>query len=359
MTYHVAVLGATGCVGREVLNTLLARKFPCASLTALASSRSAGTEITLSDGRTFNVQDVESFDFKGTDFAFFAVEAAISERYAQRVIDTGGTVIDKSAHFRLDPFVPLMVPEINGEVLEELSFGLISVPNCVAIPLALALHPLLKLAPFKRIVVDTYQSVSGAGQEGMNALSNQSRALENNEVPQPEHFSKQIAFNLIPHIGPFSEDGSTDEEEKIRLETRKILDLPLLNMAVTCVRVPVFIGHCMAVHVEFEGPVSREEARSAFQKAPGLEVRENSTPLDVQGGDLVHVSRLRQDASVPFGLSFWVACDNLRKGAALNGVQIAEAIIADVRCQISDVRRRQEPSARVLTSDIRHLTSGA
>ncbi len=331
MSYSVAVVGATGNVGREILNILHERSFPIREITALASKKSVGTEVSFGE-IDLKIKALEGFDFKGIDIAFFATDGKVSSQYVPKAVAAGTLVIDKSSHFRLDPGVPLMVPEINGALATSPQKGIIANPNCVAIPLVMALKPLSEVAPLKRVVVSTYQSVSGAGREAMDELFNQTRSVFVNDDVIQEVFPKQIAFNLIPQIDSFRADGSTGEEEKVALESRKILGIPV-KITATCVRVPVFIGHSLSVNVEFESGISVTEAREALLDFPGVVVldrREETgyiTPLDVVGEDTVIVSRLRKDETVTHGLSFWICCDNLRKGAALNGVQIAEAHI--------------------------------
>ncbi len=331
MSYSVAVVGATGNVGREILNCLHERSFPIREITALASKKSVGTEVSFGED-DLKVKALEDFDFKGIDIAFFATDGKISSRYGPKAVEAGALVIDKSSYYRLDPGVPLMVPEINGDLASAPQKGIIANPNCVAIPLVMALKPLSQVAPLKRVVVSSYQSVSGAGREAMDELFHQTRAVFVNEEGASEVFPKQIAFNLIPQIDAFRADGSTGEEEKVVLESRKILGIPV-KITATCVRVPVFIGHSLSVNVEFASDISVTQAREVLSSFPGvvvLDKREEAgyvTPLDVAGEDSVVVSRLRKDETVTHGLSFWVCCDNLRKGAALNGVQIAEAHI--------------------------------
>jgi aspartate-semialdehyde dehydrogenase len=333
MSYRVAVVGATGAVGREILKTLAERDFPVREVVALASARSVGAEVSFGEKSVLKVRSLDSFDFKGTDLALFSPGAAISAVHAPRAAAAGCLVIDNTSRFRMEHDVPLVVPEVNPQALKRLGKrGIIANPNCSTIQMVVALKPLHDIARIRRVVVSTYQSVSGAGKEGMDELFNQTRAIYVNDATVPEQFTKPIAFNVIPHIDSFEEDGATKEEWKMAVETRKILD-PDIAVIATCVRVPVFIGHAEAVHVEFETPISVEQATEALRDAPGLQLvdkREDGgyiTPLDAAGEDAVYVSRIRRDATVPHGLAFWCVADNLRKGAALNAVQIAELVV--------------------------------
>jgi aspartate-semialdehyde dehydrogenase len=335
MAYRVAVVGATGAVGREMLKTLAQRKFPVREIAALASGRSVGQELSFGD-RTLSVQSLEKFDFTGWDIALFSPGAAVSAIHAPRAAAAGCIVIDNTSHFRMDPDVPLVVPEVNPEALAKIKRGIIANPNCSTIQMVVALKPLHDRFRVKRVVVATYQSTSGAGKEGMEELMAQTRATFVNDPVVTEQFTKQIAFNVIPHIDRFMDDGSTKEEWKMAAETRKILD-PDIKLIATCARVPVFIGHAEAVHVEFEKKVTVAAAREILREAPGVMVvdrREDGgyvTPLDCQGEDATFVSRLREDPTVENGLAFWCVADNLRKGAALNAVQIAETLIAQAK----------------------------
>ncbi len=335
MGYRVAVVGATGNVGREMLTTLAERDFPCDDLVALASARSIGAEVSFGEDETLKVRDLDGFDFKGTDIALFSPGAKISAVHAPRAAKAGTVVIDNTSQFRMEPDVPLVVPEVNPKAIAR--FGrrnIIANPNCSTIQLVVALKPLHDLARIRRVVVATYQSVSGAGREAMDELFNQTRAVFVNDPVKPEQFTKPIAFNVIPHIDVFMEDGATKEEWKMEVETRKILD-PDIKLVATCVRVPVFIGHAEAVNIEFERPISVEQARAALKRAPGISVVDHRvdegyvTPKEVAGEDAVFVSRIRVDPTVEHGLSLWVVADNLRKGAALNAVQIAELLTRD------------------------------
>ncbi|GBQ80404.1 aspartate-semialdehyde dehydrogenase [Gluconacetobacter johannae DSM 13595] len=333
MGYRVAVVGATGAVGREMLKTLAERDFPVDEIAALASARSAGQEVSFGDKRVLKVQNLEHFDFTGWDIALFSPGASVSAVHAPRAAKAGCIVIDNTSHFRMEPDVPLVVPEVNPDALKKARRGIIANPNCSTIQMVVALKPLHDLFSIRRVVVATYQAVAGAGKEGMDELFAQSRASFVGDPLKAEQFTKQIAFNCIPHIDRFMDDGATKEEWKMAVETRKILD-PDISVFATCVRVPVFIGHAEAVTVEFEEPVDLERARDVLREAPGVilhDQREDGgyvTPIDCVGEDATYVSRLRVDPTVPNGLAFWCVADNLRKGAALNAVQIAEAMIA-------------------------------
>jgi aspartate-semialdehyde dehydrogenase len=333
MGYRVAVVGATGNVGREMLSILAEREFPADDVVALASSRSIGKEVSFGEDDVLKVQDLESFDFKGIDIVLSSPGSKISAAHSPRAAKAGAVVIDNTSHFRMDPDVPLIVPEVNPQALAGYKKrGIIANPNCSTIQLVVALKPLHDLARIKRVVVATYQSVSGAGRDAMDELFNQTRAIYVNDPVKREQFTKQIAFNCIPHIDIFMDDGSTKEEWKMAAETRKILDQDIALTA-TCVRVPVFIAHSEAVNVEFERPISDKEARDALRDAPGIQVVDHRvdegyvTPAEAAGEDSVFVSRIRKDPTVPNGLNFWCVSDNLRKGAALNAVQIAELLV--------------------------------
>ncbi len=334
MGYRVAVVGATGAVGREILKTLAERDFPISDIAAVASARTTGTEISFGEKRVLKTQNLDKFDFHGWDIALFSPGASVSAVHAPRAAAAGCIVIDNTSHFRMDPDVPLVVPEVNPQALAGFrKKGIIANPNCSTIQMVVALKPLHDEFHVKRVTVATYQSVSGAGKEGMDELFNNSRAIYVNDPVTPQQFTKNIAYNVIPHIDVFMDDGSTKEEWKMVVETKKILD-PAIAVFATCVRVPVFIGHAEAVHVEFELPVTAGEARAALRDAPGvtvIDVREDggyATPAEIAGEDDVFVSRIRKDPTVPNGLAFWCVSDNLRKGAALNAVQIAESLIA-------------------------------
>ena len=339
MSYKVAVVGATGNVGREMLEILAERRFPVGEVVALASERSAGSEIPFGEDRTLTVEDLARYDFAGVDIVLSSPGAKVSAVHSPRAAAAGAVVIDNTSHFRLDPEVPLVVPEVNaGAIAGYTRCRIIANPNCSTIQMVVALKPLHDLARIKRVVVATYQSTSGAGKAAMDELFNQTRGVYANE-PARQHqkkFTKQIAFNVIPHIDVFMEDGSTKEEWKMVMETKKILG-PDIAVAATCVRVPTFIGHGEAVNVEFERPVSEDAAREALKKAPGVVVVDRRadegyvTPIECAGEDAVFVSRIRTDPSVAHGLSLWVVADNLRKGAALNAVQIAEVLVKAYR----------------------------
>jgi len=331
--YRVAVAGATGAVGREIIKTLHERNFPVDELVALASARSVGQEISFGDKIVLKVRNLDTFDFKGWDIGLFSPGAAISAVHAPRAAAAGVIVIDNTSQFRMEPDVPLVVPEVNPQALTRIRRGIVANPNCSTIQLAVALKPLHDRYRVRRVVVSTYQSVSGAGKEGMDELFSQTKGSFVNDPPRQEIFTKPIAFNVIPHIDRFMDDGATKEEWKMSAEIRKILD-PDIKLFATCVRVPVFIGHSEAVTVEFEQPVDLDEARHILREAPGVQVFDTHedggyiTPLDAQGEDATYISRLRIDPTVPNGLAFWCVSDNLRKGAALNAVQIAETLVA-------------------------------
>ncbi|MBX6367834.1 MAG: aspartate-semialdehyde dehydrogenase [Rhodospirillales bacterium] len=334
MGFRVAVVGATGNVGREMLTTLAEREFPVDDVVALASSRSIGKEVSFGEDKTLKVRDLETFDFKGIDIVLSSPGAKVSAVHSPRAAKAGAVVIDNTSYWRMDPEVPLVVPEVNpGAVAGYAKKGIIANPNCSTIQMVVALKPLHDLAKVKRVVVATYQSVSGKGRDAMDELFRQTRGVYVNDPIVKEQFTKQIAFNVIPHIDVFMDDGSTKEEWKMMVETRKILD-PDIAVSATCVRVPVFVGHAEAVHVEFERPITVEEARAALRNAPGVSVIDHRvdegyvTPVEAAGEDAVFVSRIRKDPTVPHGLAMWVVADNLRKGAALNAVQIAE-VLAD------------------------------
>lgn len=332
MAYKIAVVGATGAVGREILKILAERNFPVSEAFALASPRSAGQSVSFGENQVLKVRNLETFDFSGLDLALFSPGAAVSAIHAPRAAAQGCIVIDNTSQFRMDHDVPLVVPEVNPQALARFrKRRIIANPNCSTIQMVVALKPLHEIVRIRRVVVSTYQSVSGAGKEGMDELFNQTKGSFVNDLPTVEQFTKPIAFNAIPHIDKFMEDGATKEEWKMSVETRKILD-PDIQVIATCVRVPVFIGHAEAVHVEFESPITVAEARAALNKAPGVQLfdkREDAgyiTPIDAAGEDEVFISRLRRDPTVPHGLAFWCVADNLRKGAALNAVQIAEEL---------------------------------
>jgi aspartate-semialdehyde dehydrogenase len=332
MGFKVAVVGATGNVGREMLAALAERQFPCDDVAALASSRSIGRQVSFGEDDVLDVQDLEHFDFRGTDIVLSSPGAKVSAMFAPRAAKAGAVVIDNTSHWRMDPAVPLVVPEVNPQAIAGYDKkGIIANPNCSTIQMVMALKPLHDLARIKRVVVATYQSVSGGGRAQMDELFNQTRSVYVNDPIKPEVLTKQIAFNVIPHIDVFMADGSTKEEWKMAVETRKILD-PDIAVIATCVRVPVFIGHAEAVNVEFTKPVSESDARRALRDFPGISVVDHRadegyvTPAEIAGEDLVYVSRIRKDPTVTNGLAMWVVSDNLRKGAATNAVQIAEVL---------------------------------
>ncbi len=333
MAYRVAVVGATGAVGREILKTLAERRFPVSEVAAVASGKSAGKEVSFGEKSVLKVKSLDSFDFKGWDIGLFSPGAEISAVHAPHAAAAGCMVIDNTSQFRMEPDVPLVVPEVNPGALSRIRRGIVANPNCSTIQLVVALKPLHDRFVVKRVVVSTYQSVSGAGKDGMDELWSQARAAYVNDAITPQEFTKPIAFNVIPHIDRFMEDGSTKEEWKMAVETRKIMGADI-KLVATCVRVPVFIGHAEAVTVEFERPVTASDARAALRDAPGISVMDSRddggyiTPLDCAGEDSVFISRIRRDPTVEHGLSFWCVSDNLRKGAALNAVQIAETLVA-------------------------------
>ena len=333
MGYKVAVAGATGNVGREIMNILHERNFPADEVIPLASEASIGKGVSYGEDDVLTVQALNHFDFKGTDLGLFSPGGAISAEHAPRAAAAGCVVIDNTSHFRMDPDVPLVVPEVNPQALDGYAErNIIANPNCSTIQMVVALKPLHDAAKIKRVVVSTYQSVSGAGRAGMDELFNQTRQVYVNDPIQPDIFTKRISFNVIPHIDKFMDNGSTKEEWKMVVETKKILD-PNISVIATCVRVPVFIGHAEAVHLEFENPIDEDMAREVLSAAPGIVVVDHRadegyvTPEESATEDDVYVSRIRTDPTVENGLAMWVVSDNLRKGAALNTVQIAEALV--------------------------------
>jgi len=333
MGYRLVVVGATGNVGREMLNVLAEREFPIEELAAVASSRSTGDEIEFGEtGKMLKVRNVEHFDFAGWDIALFAAGSDVSKVYAPKAAAAGCVVIDNSSLYRMDPDVPLIVPEVNPDAIDGYKAkNIIANPNCSTAQLVVALKPLHDAARIKRVVVATYQSVSGAGKQGMDELFEQSRNIFVGDSSEPVKFTKQIAFNVIPHIDSFLDDGSTKEEWKMVVETKKILD-PKIKVTATCVRVPVFVGHSEAVNLEFQDEISAEQAQDLLREAPGVmlvDKREDGgyvTPIECVGDGATFVSRVREDSTVDNGLSLWCVSDNLRKGAALNAVQIAELL---------------------------------
>ncbi len=335
MGYKVAVIGATGNVGREMLTILSEREFPVEDVVALASTRSTGMEVSFGEDRVLKVRDLATFDFRGWDIALSSPGAKVSAEFSPKAGHAGCVVIDNTSHFRMDPDVPLVVPEVNPQAIAGYSRrNIIANPNCSTIQMVMALKPLHDLARIRRVVVSTYQSVSGAGRDAMDELFTQTRGIYVNDPIVKEKFTKQIAFNVIPHIDKFMDDGATKEEWKMVVETKKILD-PAIKVTATCARVPVFIGHAEAINIEFQNPISAEEARAALKRAPGITVIDQRadegyvTPVECAGDDPVFVSRIREDPTVENGLSLWVVADNLRKGAALNAVQIAECLVRD------------------------------
>ena len=335
MGYKVAVIGATGNVGREVLSIMAERNFPADEVVALASHRSVGREVSYGEDTVLKVQDLATYDFTGTDIALSSPGAKVSAEFTPKAAEAGCVVIDNTSHFRMEPDVPLIVPEVNPDAIAGYTKrNIISNPNCSTIQMLVALKPLHDIVPIKRIVVSTYQSVSGGGKSAMDELFNQTKGIYTNQPAEQhrENFTKQIAFNVIPHIDTFMDDGSTKEEWKMVAETRKILD-PDIAVTATCVRAPVFIGHAEAINIEFDGPLSETKARALLKSAPGVVVVDNRvdegyvTPQECAGEDAVFVSRIRKDPTVENGLNIWVVSDNLRKGAALNTVQIAEELI--------------------------------
>jgi len=333
MGYRVVVAGATGNVGREMLNILAEREFPADEIVALASSRSAGDIIDFGEtGKKLTVKNIEHFDWKGWDIALFAIGSEATKKYAPIAAAAGCTVIDNSSLYRMDPDVPLIVPEVNPQAIDGyLKKNIIANPNCSTAQMVVALKPLHDAARIKRVVVATYQSVSGAGKAGMDELFEQSRNIFVGDPAEPKKFTKQIAFNVIPHIDSFLDDGSTKEEWKMVVETKKILD-PKIKVTATCVRVPVFVGHSEAINIEFEDEISAAKAKSILREAPGVMLVDKHedggyvTPIECVGEYATYVSRVREDPTVDSGLSLWCVSDNLRKGAALNAVQIAELL---------------------------------
>ena len=331
MGYKIAVLGATGNVGREMLNILAEREFPADEVVALASRRSQGTEVSYGD-RNLKVKALETYDFAGTDICLMATSGTLSAEWAPKIAAKGCVVIDNSSRWRMDQDVPLIVPEVNAAAIAGYTKkNIIANPNCSTAQMVVALKPLHDAAGIRRVVVSTYQSVSGAGKDAMDELFTQTRAIFVNDDIEAGKFTKQIAFNVIPHIDDFMEDGQTKEEWKMTVETKKILD-PKIKVTATCVRVPVFVGHSEAVNIEFERPISDEEARDILREAPGCLVIDKHedggyvTPIECVGEYATYISRIRVDPTIENGLNIWVVSDNLRKGAALNAVQIAEIL---------------------------------
>jgi aspartate-semialdehyde dehydrogenase len=332
MGYKVAIVGATGNVGREMLTILSERGFPADEVVALASRRSMGVEVSYGE-RVLKVKSLEQHDFADTDICLMSAGSEISKEWTPRIAAAGCVVIDNSSAWRYDPDVPLVVPEVNADAVAGFrKKNVIANPNCSTAQLVVALKPLHDRAVIKRVVVATYQSVSGAGKDAMDELFAQTRAVFAANTLEPKIFTKRIAFNVIPHIDSFRDDGFTREEWKMAAETKKILD-PKIELVATCVRVPVFVGHSEAVNVEFEKPISADEAREFLRNAPGILVVDKRepggyiTPYEATGEDVTYVSRIREDKTVPHGLAFWCVSDNLRKGAALNAIQIAESLV--------------------------------
>ena len=333
MSFKIAVVGATGAVGREMLQTLEERSFPIKEIVALASEKSLGKEVSFGEKKPLTVQNLETFDFTSCDIALFSAGSAIAEKFGPKAAQQGAVVIDNSSRWRMESEIPLIVPEVNSAALAGYSRrNIVANPNCSTAQLVMALKPLHDVFKINRVVVSTYQSVSGAGSTGMDELFNQTRAVYVNDPIENKEFTKKIAFNCIPHIDMFMDDGFTKEEWKMTAETRKILD-PNINVVAHCVRVPVFIGHAEAVFIETNKPVDEQAARDVLSSFPGVIIvdhREDGgyvTPEECAGEDGVYISRLRRDPTVKNGLVFWCVSDNLRKGAALNAVQIAEALI--------------------------------
>jgi aspartate-semialdehyde dehydrogenase len=333
MGFRIAIVGATGNVGREMLNILEERGFPADEIVPLASRKSLGSEVSYGD-RTLKTKVLDNFDFSDIDICLMSAGGTVSKEWSPKIARQGCVVIDNSSAWRYDQDVPLIVPEVNPEAIDGFrKRNIIANPNCSTAQMLVALKPLHDAAKIKRVVVATYQSVSGAGKEGMDELFTQTRAVFVADPVENKKFTKRIAFNVIPHIDVFLDDGSTKEEWKMVAETKKMLD-PKIKVTATCVRVPVFIGHSEAVNVEFENPITADEAREILSNAPGclvIDRRENGgyiTPLESAGEDATYISRIREDSTVDNGLNLWIVSDNLRKGAALNAVQIAELLVA-------------------------------
>ena len=333
MSWKIAVVGATGNVGREMLNILAEREFPASEVVALASRKSVGREAPYGD-KTLKCKALENYDFRGTDIVLMSAGSKVSAEWSPKIGAFGAVVIDNSSQWRMDPDVPLVVPEVNSNAIGKFSKkNIIANPNCSTSQMVVALKPLHDIARVKRVVVSTYQSVSGKGKDAMDELFTQTRAIFVTDPVEAKLFTKQIAFNVIPHIDDFMDDGYTKEEWKMAAETRKILD-PDIKVTATCVRVPVFVGHSEAINIEFERPITPDQARDILREAPGCMVvdkREDGgyvTPVECVGDDATFISRIRRDPTVEHGLALWCVSDNLRKGAALNAIQIAEILIA-------------------------------
>ncbi len=335
MSYKIAVVGATGNVGRAMLQILSDRRFPASEVVAIASKRSLGKEVSYGETGILKIKALEDYDFSDTDIALFSPGSAVSKIYAPIAAKAGCVVIDNTSHFRMEPDIALVIPEVNSAALKDYrKTNIIANPNCSTMQMLVALKPLHDAAKIKRIVVSSYQSVSGAGKSAMDELFDQTKAIFMNDRKDAQIFTKPIAFNVIPHIDSFIDNGSTKEEAKMVNETKKILD-PNIEVIATCVRVPVFVGHSEAVVVEFENPISVDEAREILENSEGVAVYDElrdggyATPIECVGEDAVFVSRLRADPTVKHGLAMWIVSDNLRKGAALNTVQIAEELITN------------------------------
>jgi len=333
MSWKIAVVGATGNVGREMLNILAEREFPASEVVPIASRKSVGREVSYGD-KTLKCKALENYDFRGTDIVLMSAGSTVSAEWSPKIAQAGAVVIDNSSKWRMDPDVPLVVPEVNSTAIAKFAKkNIIANPNCSTAQMVVALKPLHDLARIKRVVVSTYQSVSGAGKDAMDELFTQTRAIFVTDPVEPKSFTKQIAFNVIPHIDSFMDDGYTKEEWKMAAETRKILD-PDIKVTATCVRVPVFVGHSEAINIEFERPITVDQARDTLRESPGCMVvdkREDGgyvTPIECVGDYATFISRIRKDPTVEHGLALWCVSDNLRKGAALNAIQIAEILIA-------------------------------
>ncbi|PIR31958.1 MAG: aspartate-semialdehyde dehydrogenase [Alphaproteobacteria bacterium CG11_big_fil_rev_8_21_14_0_20_44_7] len=331
--FKVAVVGATGNVGREMLRLLAERKFPASEVVALASKSSIGREVSYGDTKILKVKALDDYDFHGTDIALFSPGGAVSAKFAPKAAAAGCVVIDNTSHFRMDKEIPLVVPEVNPDAISEYTKSfIIANPNCSTIQMVCVLKPLHDFARIKRVVVSTYQSVSGAGKGAMDELYDQTKAMYMNESPAPSNFTKNMPFNVIPHIDVFMDNGMTKEEWKMVEETKKIMGANI-PVSVTCVRVPVFVGHAEAINIEFEDPINEEQVREILAAAPGVEVFDERkdggymTPIECVGEEAVYVSRIRQDHTLANGINLWCVSDNLRKGAALNAIQIAEFLV--------------------------------
>lgn len=331
--YKFAVVGATGNVGHAMLSILAEKGVPAQNVYAVASDRSAGRQVSYGEDDVLKVHSLSTFDFTQAQIGLFSPGGEISAEYAPKAAAAGCIVIDNTSHFRMEEDIPLIIPEVNKESISGYkNRNIIANPNCSTIQLVMALKPLHDKARIKRVVVSTYQSVSGAGKEAMDELMAQTRAILMNQEFVNTKFMKPISFNVIPQIDVFKDDGYTKEEWKMTVETKKILD-PSIEVVATCVRVPVFVGHAVAAHIEFHDPITRQQATTALRNAPGMRVIDNTddysyiTPIEVAGDDYVYVSRIREDKTIPHGINLWIAADNIRKGAALNAVQIAEELV--------------------------------